>query len=173
MTPFLEMSAKIPLIIVPPLGDNRIFQGVEDDRIAEYGDIMPTILDLAGIPIPDSVDRLSLAGEECRDYLYGEHGENEQAMRMIRKDQYKLLYYPVGNRRQLFDIENDPDECVDLAAHQSHQGTWQELETLLTENLYGEDTGWKKNGLLIGLPEQEYKPPTERALKGQRGFRFM
>jgi arylsulfatase A-like enzyme len=173
MTPFYEMSAKIPLIVVPPLGSGRMVQGTVDDRIAEFGDIMPTLLDLADIPIPDHVDRLSLAGAETREYLYGEHGEGSQAMRMVRKGRYKLIYYPLGNVGQLFDIENDPDETSNLIGDPALTAAKEELESILAENLYGEDTQWLKNGALVGLPDREFEPPLERGLKGQRGLRFL
>jgi arylsulfatase len=173
MTPFYEMSAKIPLIVVPPLGDNRIAKNQADDRLAEFGDIMPTLLDLAGIPIPQGVDRESLVGESQRDYLYGEHGEGDQAMRMIRKDRFKLIYYPVGNCFQLFDLVADPDESHDLSNEADSEHTRLELERLLAENLYGEDTKWHQDGRFAGLPDKTFKPPAERGLKGQRGLRFM
>ena len=173
MTPFYEMSAKIPLIVVPPLGDERIPQNGTDDRIAEFGDIMPTLLDLAEVPVPESVDRISLAGGTSREYLYGEHGEGPQAMRMIRKDRFKLIYYPVGNRVQLFDIESDAEERHNLADNPAHVESRRALEELLLDNLYGDDTAWIGSGGLVGLPDLEYVPPAERGLKGQRGFRFM
>ncbi len=173
MTPFYEMSAKIPLIVVPPLGDSRLPRGAEDDRIAEFADIYPTLLDLAGIDIPPHVDRLSLAGNEKRDYLYGEINEGEKAMRMIRKDDHKLIYYPVGNQAQLFDISSDPFEEHDLAEAPDAAEVKKELESILIDNLYGEDTGWVSNGKLKGLPEKAYEPADERGLKGQRGLRFM
>jgi arylsulfatase A-like enzyme len=173
MTPFYEMSAKIPLVIVPATGDERLKAGAIDGRLADFGDIMPTLLDLAGLPIPDHVDQLSLVGEQERSHLYGEHGEGTAAMRMIRSGRHKLIYYPVGNRRQLFDIEADPRECDDLAGEPAHGAVLAELEKLLVGELYGEDLGWLKGGELVGLPEVEYVPAPDRNLRNQRGLRFM
>ena len=34
---------------------------------------------------------------------------------MIRSERYKMVYYAVGNRFQLFDMQEDPDELHDLA----------------------------------------------------------
>ena len=75
MTPFYEMSAKIPLIIIPPVGDNHYPIGSEDKRIAEFGDIMPTLLEMCGLPIPETVESNSLWSDRRREYLYGEHYE--------------------------------------------------------------------------------------------------
>jgi arylsulfatase len=173
MTPFYEMSAKIPFVIMPVQGDKRLPAGTTDHRLAEFGDIMPTLLDLAGVDIPDSVDRQSLVSDPPRENLYGEHGEGAAAMRMMHDGRYKLIYYPVGNQSQLFDIDEDPKECVDLAQDPAHSDTLKRLQNLLIENLYGDDTSWMKNGELVGLPAIEYVPSANRSMRNQRGLRFM
>ncbi|MDA0746511.1 MAG: sulfatase-like hydrolase/transferase [bacterium] len=173
MTPFYEMSAKIPFILMPTQGDKRIQPGSTDHRLAEFGDIMPTLLDLAGVPIPDHVDRQSLVTNQKRDHLYGEHGEGQAAMRMVHDGRFKLIYYPVGNQEQLFDIDNDPRECTDLAQNPTHANDLNRLKKILIDNLYGDDTTWIKNGELVGLPAKEYVPAPNRAMRNQRGLRFM
>lgn len=172
MTPFYEASAKIPLIIVPPNDEERLGVGAEDCRFAEFGDIMPTLLDLAGIPIPEQVDQLSLVDNEQRDYIYGEHGEGVRAQRMIRKSRYKLIYYPVGNRFHLFDIESDPRETTDLINDSTHVDELANLKSLLLENIWGTDLEWVKDGTLVGLPEMEFNGVSVKHLSGQRGIRF-
>ena len=172
MTPFYEASAKIPLILVPPNGEERVGVGVEDDRLAEFADIMPTLLELAGIPIPDHVDQLSLLSEQRRDYLYGEHGEGESAQRMVRRGRFKLIYYPVGNYTQLFDLEADARETTDLAQDPRHADELASLKGLLCENLMGSDLEWLRHGELVGLPDREFKPGSLKQLCGQRGIRF-
>ena len=173
LTAFYEMSARIPLIIMPPRGNKRLAAGVVDDRLAEFADIMPTLLDLAGIEIPAHVDRLSLAGAAQRDYLYGEHGEGEGAMRMIRAGHYKLIYYPVGHRFQLFDLEDDPRECADLAGQAQCAQVQRDLTQLLVGELYGADLEWVRDGELAGLPDVEYVPVGDRTFRNQRGLRFL
>lgn len=173
MTPFYEMSSKIPLVIVPAKDDPRLKPGGEDARFVEFGDIMPTLLDLAGIDIPEHVNQLSLVGAKQRDYIYGEHGEGMLAQRMIRRGRYKLIYYPVGNYRQLFDIESDPRETTDLAADPPCAAELNELLTLLVENSYGNDREWIHNGEVAGLPDKPFEPGDVRHLQGQRGIRFM
>lgn len=172
MTPFYEASAKIPLILVPPKGCDRVGVAVDDDRFAEFADIMPTLLDLAGIPIPTHVDQLSLLGEERRDYLYGEHGEGASAQRMLRRGALKLIYYPVGNISQLFDIDNDPRETQDLSPDPRRAPDLASLKALLIENLMGSDLEWIENGELVGLPDREFNPGPIQGLMGQRGIRF-
>ena len=173
MMPFYEMSAKIPLVVVPLSHDDRFSSGSQDDRLAEFGDLMPTLLDLCDLPIPETVDGLSLAGQQRRDHLYGEHSEGAEATRMIRSESFKLIYYPTGNHRQLFDIENDPKETTDLSQEPGHLADLDRLTKLLIQSLYGGDQDWVKDGRLVGLPEKELKYQDNRALGGQRGLRFV
>ena len=72
-----EPSARIPLLIRFP-HDAGIAQGHVLDDVAEIMDIMPTVLEVAKVPCPDSVDGSSLfpllRGEKdgWREYIHGE-----------------------------------------------------------------------------------------------------
>ena len=57
---FYEPSANIPLILVGPEGDRRVGHHCVDDRLVGWQDIMPTLLDLAGIAVPESVEGVSM-----------------------------------------------------------------------------------------------------------------
>jgi arylsulfatase A-like enzyme len=143
-----------------------------DDRLVGWQDVMPTLLDLAGVDIPDTVEGQSMLSEKRRHYLYGECGENATACRMIREGRHKLIYYPVGNRCQLFDIENDPRELHDLAGAESHADTLAHMSMHLMSNLYGGDEAWVQDGQLVGLPDQEWSPSANRNLSGVRGLHY-
>ncbi|MEZ5394930.1 MAG: sulfatase-like hydrolase/transferase [Bryobacterales bacterium] len=78
---FYEPAANIPMILTGAADDPRVGHHRTDDRIVGWQDVMPTLLDLAGIEIPSSVEGLSMVGERKREYLYGEVGEGGQAMR--------------------------------------------------------------------------------------------
>jgi arylsulfatase len=54
-----------------------------DDRIVELRDVMPTLLDIAGIPIPHGLDGVSLLRSGAREYLHGEHTIFGQAQQWI------------------------------------------------------------------------------------------
>lgn len=166
---FYENSARVPMLLMGTAGDIRVGHHRNDDRLVGWQDVMPTLLDLAGIPIPDTVEGMSMVGEKQRDYLYGECGENAAANRMIRDNRYKLIYYPIGNCVQLFDIHEDPRELHDLAGSPEHASTKEQLEALLINELYSGDEAWAKDGRLVGLPDIAYEPKPNRGLTGQRG----
>jgi arylsulfatase A-like enzyme len=171
-TRMYEMSAKVPLVLKGVEGDDRVANDTSDDRLAELGDIMPTLLELAGLPVPETVDGRSLCGSARRPYLYGEHWEDERATRMIRDQQYKLIYYPVDNVRQLFDIDADPREQHDLAADPAQAERLAALTELLVSELYGSDLEWVQDGQLVGCTAEEPGPLPHR-LAGQRGWRYL
>jgi arylsulfatase len=165
----LESSAKIPMILIPPSGDVSV--GIVDDRLACLRDIMPTVLDLCGIPVPASVEGSSLLGDDRRDHLYGEHNEGLSATRMIRHDSYKLIYFPTGHRSLLFDLSDDPDELHDLSDDPGYKTVLNKLQAILVSESYGSDSEWIQDGVLVGLPDQEYISSPDRNLSAQRGWR--
>ena len=130
---------------------------------------MPTLLDLAGVPIPDTVEGVSMVGDRRRERLYGEVGEDGHATRMMTDGRWKLIYYPVGNCRQLFDTQEDPHELRDLSAASEHQHTLDRLTALLSAELYGSDEAWLRDGALVGLPDREFAPGPNKGLSSQRG----
>ncbi|MBT3274771.1 MAG: sulfatase-like hydrolase/transferase [Spirochaetales bacterium] len=170
--PMFENSAKIPMILVPNASAENPVHHTVDNRFAELRDVMPTLLDLCGVDVPETVEGISLVSDERRDSLYCEHYDDEMSMRMVRKDTYKLIYYATGNRFQLFDLDNDPHELQDLSQSTAHQKVKQELTDILIGELYGSDLEWIQDGELKGLPDLEYIPSPDYGLCGQRGWRF-
>jgi arylsulfatase A-like enzyme len=166
---FYEDSACVPMILVGTANDDRIGHHRIDNRLVGWQDIMPTLLDLAGVDIPESVEGISMVSGGPRAHLYGECGNGPTATRMVHDGRHKLIYYPVGNRAQLFDLDKDPREMVDLAGQESYARVEHQLRDLLAQELYGGDEAWVKNGEWVGLPDQEYVPAPNRGLSGQRG----
>lgn len=166
---FYEGSAGIPMLLMGCNGDKRVGFQRSDDRLVGIQDIMPTLLDLSGIEPPDSMDGLSMVGDRRRDHLYGEYGEGPEATRMIHEGQHKLIYYAYGNRMQLFDLQEDPKEQVDLIESTSHVDIRERLTKLLISELYGNDSAWQTDGRFVGLPIKSESGPPDRTLSLQRG----
>jgi arylsulfatase A-like enzyme len=171
---YYEEAAKVPMLIVPTADYARMGHHQVDDRLVELRDVMPTLLDLAGIPIPKTVEGISLATDARRETLYGEQDAPADGnTRMMRDSRFKLIYYPVGNRVQLFDLLNDPDELRDLAADPAYAEARERLTGAMIAEFYGGDEAWAQGGKLVGLPEKVYQPRPDRGLLNQRGWRFM
>ncbi len=166
---FYEGSACVPMLLVGRAGDERVGYGRTDDRLVGLADVMPTLLELAGLPVPQTVDGLSMVGPQRRTFLYGEYGEGAEATRMVHDGRFKLIYYAAGNRLQLFDLEEDPRELSDLAASPDHAEVAGRLVKLLVEQLYGSDLSWVEQGRLVGLAADAQPQPPDRTLSLQRG----
>jgi arylsulfatase len=167
-TLYYEESACVPMLLVGAGGDG-VGHGVVDDRLVGWQDIMPTLLSMAGIAVPESVQGLSIMGERRRDFLYGEIGRGQRATRMVHDGRYKLIYYAAGNCTQLFDLQEDPEELVDLADKTECSIERLKLEQLLKDQLDGEDKKWVVDGTLVGLPAEPWQQGPNKGLSGQRG----
>ena len=166
-----EDSAGIPLIIADPRRQGaRTTPGSLDHRLAELVDLYPTLCDLAGLPVPGHCEGLSLVGERRREQLYGEHWDGHLANRMLHDGRHKLIWYPCGNRSQLFDLTHDPQEMTDLADDPARAEVRARLERDLAAHLYGEDLGWLDGGRLRGLPElSDASAASDFTWSGQHG----
>ncbi|MFP6763662.1 MAG: sulfatase/phosphatase domain-containing protein, partial [Planctomycetaceae bacterium] len=170
---FYEPSANVPLLLVAPEGHSRIAENTRDDRLTGLQDVMPTLLDLAGLEVPDTCDGLSMVSPEKREYAYGECNEGPMATRMIHDGRYKLIYYPAGNQLQLFDLESDPQELHNLAPEASSAEVLARLTETLCGELYGSDLDWlHESGELRGLPDQDAAAGGNRGLALQRGVHW-
>lgn len=166
----LAGSVGVPMLLMGRKGCERVAQGV-DDRLACMADVMPTLLDLAGVPVPESCTGRSLLSAP-RETLYCEALEGHTAMRMLTDGRWKLIWYPAGNRFQLFDRQNDPDEVRDLSAVAEHSVTLARLTAALAAELYGEDLDWVRDGELVGLEAEPVSGGPGRDLNGQRGLHY-
>lgn len=115
-----EHSVHVPLIISGP----GIPKGKRSDGFAYLFDIFPTICEISGIPVPESVEGRSLVPvitgqkESLRNTLFFAYRNIQRA---IRDERYKVIEYFVGangkgtRKTQLFDLVSDPWEMRDLA----------------------------------------------------------
>ncbi|WP_367569016.1 sulfatase-like hydrolase/transferase [Lacrimispora sp.] len=150
-----ENSVKIPFIL-SPASDSKMQCSRIDERLVELKDVMPTLLTLAGLEVPDYVEGRSLTEEWEREYSYGELWEDDRATRMILTKEWKLIYYCTGNIFQLFNVKNDPYELFDLSEKEEYQEIKAQLIEKLIDNLYGQDLELIKDGRLVGLPFKKY-----------------
>jgi arylsulfatase len=125
-----EGSARIPLIIKLPdaLRSKSHASHVHEPVVLQ--DIMPTLLDLAGLEIPGTVNGLSLKNTIIskqklpREYIHGEHSNcysEEQEMQFITNGKYKYIWFPRLGTEQLFDLRNIFSETCDLSQENEYQ----------------------------------------------------
>jgi arylsulfatase A-like enzyme len=137
-----EGSARIPMLLSGP----GIPPGVVDlDHVVDLRDVLPTLLQCAGLPIPEHVEGQSFLplarGErvEWRDFLHGEHTLFGQSLQWLTDGRAKYVWHSGTGREQLFDLVDDPLETRDLAADAARVRPWRER---LTAALTGREEGF-------------------------------
>lgn len=132
-----DASVRVPLVIAGP----GLQAGLACEAFVQIEDIMPTVLELAGLgeptlPVggifqrvgPSALPGRSLLdfcrGRTCanwRDSVYIESYNNlrtnspREWARTIRNRHWRYTYYPCGGGEQLFCLSEDPDETSNLA----------------------------------------------------------
>lgn len=113
-----EGSARIPFILTGPDVPART---VDAEHVVELRDVMPTLLDAAGIDIPEGLDGrsvLALLHDErapWREYLHGEHTYLSQSLHYLTDGKEKYIWCSGTGVEQFFDLTSDPTELRDLA----------------------------------------------------------
>ncbi len=126
--------SRVPLIIRWPAGVTA--PGRTVSTIVEAIDVMPTLLDALGVPIPRTVQGRSLLPALRGDQLRREElGITEHAgWRSVRTRSYRYLIHADG-RESLWHLDNDPHEDTDVAANPAHATTLADHRLLLLQRL--------------------------------------
>jgi arylsulfatase A-like enzyme len=133
-----EESLKMPFVIRYP---GKIKPGTVVDDIVSNIDFAPTLLDMAGITIPEQVQGKSffnnLKGENSEDWrqsMYYHYYEYPYYHRVqphygIRNKRYKLIhfYYNI-DVWELYDLKNDPNEMRNLINIEANSELIKELK---------------------------------------------
>lgn len=151
-----EGSARVPLIAyAPPQFDMGLDRGAVVDGIVENTDILPTLLDVAGVDIPESIEGRSLLptlrgqAPSPHDYIHGEHTLNGESAQFLTDGSEKYIWFSGDGREQLFDMAADPEELHDLsteAAAEEKLGRWR---AILVKELEGREEGMSDGKRLI------------------------
>lgn len=149
-----EGSARILLLIRYPYGSD-LPCGVFP-HVAGLQDVMPTILDIVGLPIPKSVTGMSLVralrGQTWREFLHGEHSpcySLENAMQYLTDGKTKYVWFPVTGEEQLFDLDKDRGEIRNLANDPSHRERLEKWRRRLVKILAARPDGFSDGQKLL------------------------
>jgi choline-sulfatase len=134
---FYERSARVPLIGSFP---GRWSQGARISNPVSLVDLLPTLAELTGAPLPDDLPGTSLlpslqtgcpAPEKTVFCEY--HGEGVHApCFMARRRNLKYIYVH-GHEERLYDVAKDGDEFVNLIGDPSHSEVVARLKRELLE----------------------------------------
>lgn len=140
-----EESIRVPLIIRDP---RAVEGGIIRDEMALNIDLAPTIISAAGLAVPSVIQGEDLAplylsenSTEWRDEFFYEHPTLTNKSRIpsseavVRLDK-KYVYWPDWEYEQLFDLEKDPTEKINLIHNFGYTNDLRDMREKLKE--------WKK-----------------------------
>ncbi len=159
-----EASARIPFLVRGPKSWSL---PTEQTCASPVGlqDVMPTILDAAGIEVPSTCTGHSLLpilrGDKnrIRDVLHGEHAgcyEYDHGNHFLADGSTKYIWYSQTGREHLFDLESDPQEEHDLALQADADTLLQPWRRRLVETLKDRPEGFVVDGDLVS--GREHRP---------------
>lgn len=156
-----EASAKIPFFVSDPGNVLGLDKGTHVDEVVELRDIMPTLLDAANVPIPNTVDGMSLLplgrGEHpmWRDFIHGEHAFGQDSHHFLTNGQEKYIWYSQTGEEQYFNLVPDPNERYNVAADPAHAERVAEWRAELVTELTGREEGYTDGEKLIAGKEPQ------------------
>lgn len=138
---------RVPLVV---WGPGRIPQGKAKDDLVQLSDVAPTILELAGVPVPDDFETTSLlpiCTEDApgRDVVYAElardHIQNHAELIVMRRDkEWKLVWYLDEPDGELYNLVDNPGESANLWAVREYAE--------MRDNLLRDLQEWTVRGML-------------------------
>lgn len=183
-----EGSARVPLIVAPAPHDAGARRAVVVDEVVELRDIMPTLLELASVPVPDSCDGRSLvrfvrnspntpqaadgpaaapadssADAPWREWLHGEHVYFGQSLQWVTDGHVKYLWASGWGTEELFDLDADPEELHNLAPLPEHAALLELWRGRLIADLLDRPEGFVRDGVLATGAVVDTMAPHARA----------
>ena len=126
---FYDEAVRVPLIFS---WKDRMQSDLRADCLTELIDIAPTLLEAAGIDIPEYVQGRSLLpillgqrpADQHRDYVFSEYynawTHKHAYGSMLRTMDEKVVVYHGTDQGELYNLKNDPDEFKNLWNDSSH-----------------------------------------------------
>ena len=135
-----EESLRVPMVIYDPRVPERK-KGAISDGIVLNIDITSTILDLAGVQLPDAYQGASLMPlvygtkvKNWRDSFFCEHRmENEKIPQFVgfrgERYVYARYYTQTPEYEYLHDLEKDPDQLINFVNDPNYEDILKEMRT--------------------------------------------
>ena len=125
-----EDAVRIPLIFSLP---GVVPAGERSDALVSNIDILPTILAMAGLDVPGSVEGKDMhptfSFESIQDHIYSEYYHSLDPCRMVRDQRYKYIHTE-EDICELYDLKNDPLEQTNLAWYSQYSSRIRAMDEL-------------------------------------------
>lgn len=179
-----EGSSAIPFIVKLPESCSTVKEkGTCVEQPVELRDVLPTFLEASGAAVPDDMDGRPVQNLLCREgapwrrWIEMEHAEcysPDNYWCALSDGKTKYIRFFRSGKEQLFDLEKDPEETVELSGNRKYARRLKEAREAMVEYLSERGEEWVKDGKLVIrekslLYSPEY-PSAKPASKGFSGF---
>ena len=160
---FYDALTRIPLLVSWP---GQIAHGQVDESMANLIDVVPTLLQLQGVPVPECMHGQALptvTDAQPRDATFSEYGaggavftmddlrrlpesngrsalirslqwrEAEGRRKMVRTREWKYVHDPMGDKDELYDMQQDPWELTNVIDDSSLRDVLMDLRLRLAD----------------------------------------
>ena len=149
-----EGSARVPLIIHPPASMDVERGGVRHQPVGLH-DLMPTMLDVADVDIPGTVEGRSLVellngeADDWREFYHGEHAPiyaPENGTQFLVGETMKYVWNTVTGDELFFDLASDPDETVNRSDDPAYADRLASMRAALVDRLADREEEFVRDG---------------------------
>ncbi len=163
-----QPSARIPMLLHWPEGLAAAARGRVIDNPVEIRDVLPTLLDAAGVEPPARVDGASLLRlarnpqSEWRPWIDLEHDvcySPANHWNACTDGKRKYIFHALDGQEQFFDLEADPHECNDLTGEPARRPEMNLWRDRLAAHLAPRGDAWVSGGRLVPRPKSMLYSP--------------
>ncbi|MDP4847628.1 MAG: sulfatase [Akkermansiaceae bacterium] len=151
----MEEASRVPLMIYDPRSSTS-GKKLRSGRLTGNIDFAPTILELAGLPVPENMDGISIVNQ-LEDPSSGGHeqlalmsawGPGPTTALSVVTREHKYTYWWYGDDKMeptedLFDLSKDPSELKNLASNPENEPLLKEMRVKYEQEL----TKWKERAV--------------------------
>lgn len=135
-----EEAMEMPLLVRWP---GRIETGTRVEALTQNIDYAPTLLDAAGVPVPEAMQGRSLLPvlessggappadwREAVYYQYFDHGRHNVARHAgVRSGRYKLIHFYTDDAWEFYDLQRDPRETRNVYGQAAYEPAIEAMKT--------------------------------------------
>lgn len=128
------------------------------EQPVELRDVLPTFLEASGAAVPDDMDGRPVQNLLCREgapwrrWIEMEHAEcysPDNYWCALSDGKTKYIRFFRSGKEQLFDLEKDPEETVELSGNRKYARRLKEAREAMVEYLSERGEEWVKDGKLV------------------------
>jgi arylsulfatase A-like enzyme len=114
-----DENVHVPFLVAAP---GIVPHPIRSRQVVSLIDVAPTLLDLAGLPVPEVYEGRSMFETGPRMALF--FADYSLGLLGLRDGPLKFIYEMGSERSRVFDIAADPDEKIDRRARYAEEARW-------------------------------------------------